>query len=74
MTASHRNFMKNFTEKLPPFLRNRSNEVYEDIVNILTEGIKGDGVEIRGAFSMKKKENSERNTILFKDFKNKDGK
>ena len=67
--AKYRDFIEKFQEKLPDFLKNYSQEIAKNIVIQIQEGVKKDGVELRGYFSIKKMQKKERKSIIFRNFK-----
>ena len=66
---SHKDFLTEFVQNLPPFLQSETKNIYEDIMSLITQALKEDGIEIRGAFSMKASTKKVRNIITFKDLR-----
>lgn len=64
---SYKNFLEEFAKSLPPFLKNNSREISDDIIDLMKFALERDGLEIRGVFSMKSEKGLERKTIKFKD-------
>ena len=49
------------------FLKNNSRAISNDIIDIMKFALERDGLEIRGAFSMKSEKGLNRKTLKFKD-------
>ncbi len=65
--ASHKDFIQNFSQKIPQFMEKEAHNIYEDIVNIISENTKKNGVEIRRYFSITQHKREKRDRIIFKD-------
>ena len=67
--TKYKDFIDKFHEKLPAFLKNDAQQISKDIIIQIQEGIKKDGVEFRGYFSISKVQKTERKSIIFRNFK-----
>jgi hypothetical protein len=65
--VSYKNFLEEFEKSLPLFLKNNSRAISNDIIDIMKFALERDGLEIRGAFSMKSEKGLNRKTLKFKD-------
>ena len=64
---SYKNFLKEFEKSLPPFLKNNSREISNDIIDIMKFALERDGLEIRGFFAMKSEKGGKRKAVILKD-------
>ncbi|MFT4967479.1 MAG: hypothetical protein ACI9CD_000486 [Candidatus Deianiraeaceae bacterium] len=65
--SSHKDFIQKFRAEIPQFMQNDVVRIYNDITEILTQGLKKDGVEIRSFFSMNAQQHDQRHRITCKD-------
>ena len=66
--AKYKDFLASFQAKIPKFLQSNTHKIAEDIVHEIHKGIAKDGIEIRGHFSITKKQKTERKSIIFRSF------
>lgn len=59
--------MAEFQKNLPEFIKDKHTELYNDITALMQEGLKGNGIEFRGYFSLEAIQNKQRNTFKFRD-------
>ena len=63
---SHKKFIQEFQNQLPKFLQEHTSEIYQDVLLKIDEGLKTNGVEFRGYFSIVAKTGKVRNTFKTK--------
>lgn len=63
----YNDFIKSFKTKIPKFLENEAKNITEDIISVIHKGIKNNGIQIRGHFSIKAEQKSKRKSIRFRD-------
>lgn len=63
----YKDFLVEFEKKLPKFLQKDAHKIADDIIEVMHSGIAEGGVEIRGNFSIYRKQNAKRRVIIFRN-------